>query len=162
MTTDRHLAAIDLLRLREFPAERARSAMVESGPGFHIAGLRVSQEFWDADLTEVAEAEEEFDAELTALVQALSLRWGEPGILDLAPHLERMARGIPVRPPLDTLCGYVPRMHGWRVAGRWVGVGVGQGDRELPFQLLVAVGEGDVADPPRGGPPSDEGPGRLG
>ncbi|MEI5132105.1 hypothetical protein RB199_07870 [Streptomyces libani] len=54
----------------------------------------------------------------------------------------RTARGLPVRPPLDTLCGYVPRMHGWRVQGRWVGVGVGQGAYELPMQLLVAVGEG--------------------
>ncbi|MER0484551.1 hypothetical protein ABR737_40545 [Streptomyces sp. Edi2] len=143
MTTDAYLAAIDRLRLRDFPAGPARSAMVESGPGFHIAGLRVSQEFWDADLAEVAEAAEEFEAELTALVQALSLRWGEPESFDLADHLERSARGLPVPPPLDTLCGYVPRMHGWRVQGRWIGVGVGQGDRELPFQLLVAVGEGE-------------------
>ncbi|MFG2832627.1 hypothetical protein ACGFWI_35120 [Streptomyces sp. NPDC048434] len=142
MTIDAYLAAIDRLRIREFPAVPGRSAMVESGPGFHIAGLRVSQDFWDADLAEVAEAAEEFEDELTALVQALSLRWGEPETIDLADHLERTARGIPVRPPLDALCGYVPRMHGWRVQGRWIGVGVGQGDRELPFQLLVAVGEG--------------------
>lgn len=146
MTIDEHLTAIDRLRLRDFPVERVRSAMVESGPGFHIADLRVSQDFWDADLTEVAEALEDFEAELTALVQALSLRWGEPGMIDLAAHLERTAMGIPVRPPLDALCGYVPLMYGWRVAGRWVGVGVGQGDRELPFQLLVAVGEENVGD----------------
>ncbi|MET7796166.1 hypothetical protein [Streptomyces decoyicus] len=142
MTIDAYLTVIDRWRLRDFPAAPGRSSLVESGPGFHIAGLRVSQEFWDADLTEVAEAAEEFEAELTALVQALSLRWGEPEVIDLADHLERTARGIPVRPPLDTLCGYVPRVYGWRVQSRWIGVGVGQGDRELPFQLLVAVGEG--------------------
>ncbi|UQA90991.1 hypothetical protein [Streptomyces halobius] len=146
MTIDEHLTAIDRLRLRDFPAERSRGAMAESGPGFHIADLRVSRDFWDADLTEVEEALEEFEAELTALVRALSLRWGEPDVLDLGVCLERSAMGIPVRPPLDSLCGYVPLMYGWRVAGRWVGVGVGQGDRELPFQLLVAVGEGDVGD----------------
>ncbi|MGW7022205.1 hypothetical protein [Streptomyces decoyicus] len=145
MTIDAYLTVIDRWRLRDFPAAPGRSALVESGPGFHIAGLRVSQEFWDADLAEVAEAAEEFEAELTALVQALSLRWGEPEVMDLADDLERSARGIPVRPPLDTLCGYVPRMYGWRVRSRWIGVGVGQGDRELPFQLLVAVGEGEVA-----------------
>ncbi|MFJ5800844.1 hypothetical protein [Streptomyces decoyicus] len=145
MTIDAYLTVIDRWRLRDFPAAPGRSALVESGPGFHIAGLRVSQEFWDADLAEVAEAAEEFEAELTALVQALSLRWGGPEVTDLADDLERSARGIPVRPPLDTLCGYVPRMYGWRVQSRWIGVGVGQGDRELPFQLLVAVGEGEVA-----------------
>ncbi|WP_406222037.1 hypothetical protein [Streptomyces decoyicus] len=145
MTIDAYLTVIDRWRLRDFPAAPGRSALVESGPGFHIAGLRASQEFWDADLAEVAEAAEEFEAELTALVQALSLRWGEPEVMDLADDLERSARGIPVRPPLDTLCGYVPRMYGWRVQSRWIGVGVGQGDRELPFQLLVAVGEGEVA-----------------
>ncbi|TJZ59266.1 hypothetical protein FCH28_04020 [Streptomyces piniterrae] len=147
MTIDEYLTAIDRLRLRDFPAQPGCAAMVESGPGFHIADLRVSGDFWDADLTEVAAALDEFEAELTALVQALSLRWGPPGILDLGAHLERSAMGIPVRPPLDSLCGYVPQMYGWRVAGRWVGVGVGQGDRELPFQLLVAVGEEDVGDP---------------
>ncbi|GAO10615.1 hypothetical protein NCG97_03355 [Streptomyces lydicamycinicus] len=150
MTIDKHLTVIDRLRLREFPAVPDRSAMVESGPGYHIAGLRVSEEFWDADAAEVAEAEEDFTAELTALVQALSLRWGAPETVDLGAHLERTARGLPVRPPLDTLCGYVPRMHGWRVQGRWIGVGVGQGARELPFQLLVAVGEGTVV---QGSPP---------
>ncbi|MFG2490927.1 hypothetical protein ACGFSD_07670 [Streptomyces caniferus] len=142
MTIDAYLATIDRLRLQDFPAVPGRSAMVESGPGFHIAGLRVSQEFWDADLAEVAETAEEFEAELSALVAALSLRWGEPRTVDLVKELERTARGLPVRPPLDTLCGYVPRMHGWRVQSRWIGVGVGQGGRELPFQLLVAVGEG--------------------
>ncbi|MEW9516272.1 hypothetical protein [Streptomyces tubercidicus] len=141
MPLDEHLTLIDRLRLREFPAVPGRSAMVESGPGYHIAGLRVSEEFWDADAAEVAEAEEEFTAELSALVQALSLRWGAPETVDLTAQLERSAQGLPVRPPLDTLCGYVPRMHGWRVQGRWIGVGVGQGARELPFQLLVAVGE---------------------
>ncbi|MGW7578501.1 hypothetical protein [Streptomyces sp. NPDC054765] len=149
MTIDAYLAAVDRLRLRDFPASPGRSALVGSGPGFHIAALRVSGGFWDADPAELAEAEEEFEAGLTALVQALSLRWGEPETLDLAEHLERTAMGLPVRPPLDTLCGYVPHMYGWRVQGRWIGAGVGQGDRELPLQLLVAVGEGDVADSPQ-------------
>ncbi|MFE1774615.1 hypothetical protein [Streptomyces sp. NPDC059008] len=141
MTLDEQLTTIDALRLRAFPAQRIRSGLVESGPGFHVADLWVSEDFWDADLAEVAETEEEFEAGLTALVQALSLRWGEPETLDLTPHLERTASGLPVPPPLDALCGYVPLLHGWRVRGRWIGVGVGQGDREMPFQLLVAVGE---------------------
>ncbi|GAB7029459.1 hypothetical protein AB0G35_33275 [Streptomyces sp. NPDC021749] len=145
MRLDEQLTTIDLLRRREFPAQRVRSTPVESGPGFHIADLRVSQDFWDVDLTELAEVEEEFEAALTALVQALSLRWGEPEVVDLTDVLERTAQGLPVPPPLDVLCGFVPLMYGWRVDGRWTAVGVGQGDRELPLQLLVAVGEEEVA-----------------
>ncbi|MET7765156.1 hypothetical protein ABZS86_15840 [Streptomyces sp. NPDC005355] len=136
-----YVATIDLLRARDFPAQRGTSERVESGPGFHVADLRVSEDFWDADLTRVEEVLEEFEAELSVLVHALTVRWGAPAVLDLTGHLERQAMGEPVPPPLDALCGYVPELHIWRVDDRWVGLGVGQGDRELPFQLLLAVGE---------------------
>ncbi|MFE9003265.1 hypothetical protein ACFYOY_14135 [Streptomyces sp. NPDC007875] len=140
-STADHVAAIEQLRARDFPAQRAADGRVESGPGFHVADLRVSEDFWDADLTRVEEVLEEFEAELSVLVQVLTLRWGAPDVLDLTDSLERSAMGEPVPPPLDTLCGYVPELSIWRVDGRWVGLGVGQGDRELPFQLLVAIGE---------------------
>ncbi|MFE1931730.1 hypothetical protein ACFW95_15425 [Streptomyces sp. NPDC059474] len=140
-STADHVATIDELRARDFPARRATDGQVASGPGFHVADLRVSEDFWDADLTRIEEVLEEFEAELSVLVQLLTLRWGAPDVLDLTDSLERSAMGEPVPPPLDTLCGYVPELCVWRVDGRWVGLGVGQGDRELPFQLLVAIGE---------------------
>lgn len=140
-STADHVATIDQLRARDFPAQRTADGWVASGPGFHVADLRVSEDFWDADLTRVEEVLEEFEAELGALVQVLTLRWGAPEVLDLTASLERSAMGEPVPPPLDTLCGYVPELRLWRLDGRWVGLGVGQGDRELPFQLLVAIGE---------------------
>ncbi|MFD8163304.1 hypothetical protein [Streptomyces malaysiensis] len=140
-STADHVATIDQLRARDFPAQRTADGWVVSGPGFHVADLRVSEDFWDADLTRVEEVLEEFEAELGALVQVLTLRWGAPEVLDLTDSLERSAMGEPVPPPLDTLCGYVPELSVWRLDGRWVGLGVGQGDRELPFQLLVAIGE---------------------
>ncbi|MEU8827093.1 hypothetical protein [Streptomyces sp. NPDC048636] len=132
-TTARYLATIDRLRADALPAQR--------GSGCRVADLRVSEEFWDADLTRVEEVGEEFEAELLVLVHVLSLRWGAPEVLDLTDHLERSAMGEPVPPPLDTLCGYVPELHTWRVDGRWVALGVGQGDRELPLQLVVAIAE---------------------
>ncbi|MET8680351.1 hypothetical protein ABZW18_22900 [Streptomyces sp. NPDC004647] len=144
MDTVAHLATIDLLRARPFPSRRGRAALVESGPGFHIAGLRVSEEFWDADPTRVLEVQEEFESELRVLVQTLTRRWGEPEVLQLLDHLERSAMGRPVPAPLDTLCGYVPELYAWRIDNRWVGLGLGQGGRELPFQLVVAIGEEDV------------------
>ncbi|WP_030828782.1 hypothetical protein [Streptomyces hygroscopicus] len=140
-STADHVTSIDRLRARDFPRQRAVDGRVASGPGFHVADLRVSEDFWDADPARVEEVLEEFEAELGALVQALTLRWGAPAVLDLTDSLERSAMGEPVPPPLNTLCGYVPELHIWHVDGRWVGLGVGQGDRELPFQLLVAIGE---------------------
>ncbi|WP_432253806.1 hypothetical protein [Streptomyces sp. HNM1019] len=140
-STADHVATIDHLRARDFPARPTADGRVESGPGFHIADLRVSEDFWDADLSRVEEVLEEFEAELSALDRVLTSRWGAPDVLDLTDSPERSAMGDPVPPPLDTLCGYVPELRVWRVNGRWVGLGVGQGDRESPFQLLVAMGE---------------------
>ncbi|MFH8410667.1 hypothetical protein ACH4FX_38740 [Streptomyces sp. NPDC018019] len=145
VTTAQHLTAIDILRDREFPAEPVRSAMVESGPGFHVAHLRADEQLWDADPVDVAETAQEYRAELEGLISALCLRWGEPEVLDLAEHLERVAMGMPVRPPLDVLCGQVPRVHAWRADGRWIAVGLGEGDSEMPvFHLLAAVGRADA------------------
>ncbi|MEU2789962.1 hypothetical protein [Streptomyces sp. NPDC007100] len=144
-TTAQHLTAIDLLRGRAFPDGPVRSAMVESGPGFHVAQLRGDEQLWEADPAVVKETAQEYRAELEGLISALCLRWGEPEVLDLAGHLERVAMGMPVQPPLDVLCGQVPRVHAWRVEGRWIAVGLGEGDPEMPvFQLLAAVGHADA------------------
>ncbi|WP_206505878.1 hypothetical protein [Streptomyces chrestomyceticus] len=144
-TTAQHLTAIDLLLRRDFPDEPVRSAMVQSGPGFHVAQLRGDEQLWDADPADVEETAQEYRAELEGLISALCLRWGEPEVLDLAGHLERVAMGMPVRPPLDVLCGQVPRVHAWCAEGRWIAVGLGEGGPEMPvFQLLAAVGRADA------------------
>ena len=129
---------------RTAPYARIASLPVSSGPGFHIADLRVSGDFWDEDLAVIEETEEEFEAELAALVHVLSRRWGEPELLDLTGHLERSFRDEPIPPPLDALCGHVTELYVWRIGGRMVGLGLGMGDRELPIQLLAAIGEGDA------------------
>ncbi|GDY58554.1 hypothetical protein SVIO_091770 [Streptomyces violaceusniger] len=77
-STADHVATIDQLRVRDFPAQRTADGRVASGPGFHVADLRVSEDFWDADLSRVEEVLEEFEAELSALDQVLTLRWGAP------------------------------------------------------------------------------------
>jgi hypothetical protein len=136
-----HVAAVDALRARPFPARRERSGAVESGPGFHIADLRISEDFWDADPERRQRAEDDMEAECQALVELLSLRWGEPETVDLGVHLERSFNGEPVPPPLDTLCGYAAEAWAWRVDDRWIGVCVGQWDPELPLQLVAAVGD---------------------
>jgi hypothetical protein len=45
--------------------------------------------------------------------------------------------------PLGLLCMLAGSMQMWQVpsTGRWLGLTIGQVDRELPFELLAAVGE---------------------
>lgn len=138
------LATVDVLRARDFPAQRVRSGAVDSGPGFHVADLAVSEDFWDDAGSRRAVVGDDFGAACQALVEILARRWGEPHTVDLAPYLARLDEGGTVPPPLGMLCGYLPEVYGWQVDDRWIAVGVGQWDGELPFQLVVAVGERGV------------------
>lgn len=135
------LAEVDRLRRLPFPARRDHRGTVISGPGFHMAALAVGEDLHGADPGRAVEAEEDFRAWCQALVELLTARWGEPETLDLSPYLELQAVGGSVPAPLDELCGFVPEMYGWRVGDRWTAVGVGQGDRGLPLQLVVATAE---------------------
>ena len=143
-TTAQQVALIDALLARAFPVRKERFARGESGPEFHVAQLWESAALWEADAADAQEVGEDCTAELAALTTVLSLRWGEPAVLDLAGRLERVAMGLPVGPPLDLLCGVVPRLHSWRAGDRWVGIGAGQGGPELPYQVVVAIGAGAV------------------
>ncbi|WP_189306530.1 hypothetical protein, partial [Streptomyces albospinus] len=116
------LRVLDALRARAFPEQRERTAAGESGPGFHVARLWESGPLWEVDPAEA----EECAAELAALVAVLSLRWGEPAVADLTETLERVAMGLPVRPPLELLAGLVPRTQAWQDGDRWTAVGAGQ------------------------------------
>ncbi|MDX2704769.1 hypothetical protein PV350_18135 [Streptomyces sp. PA03-6a] len=138
-----HVALVDALRARPFPARRERCGAVDSGPGYHITDLRISADFWDADGDPGyrGQVEDDMEAECQALVEVFTERWGAPETVDLAAHLERSFHGEPVPPPLDTLCGYACEAWAWRVGDRWIGVCVGQADPELPFQLVAAVGD---------------------
>ena len=46
------LATIDLLCIRDFPAKRGRTDTGDAGPGYFIAELQTSGEFWEDDGTE--------------------------------------------------------------------------------------------------------------
>jgi hypothetical protein len=127
MDLARQLAAIDALRARPDPG---------------VVDLCVGDGFWD-DLAGVEEAREQMESECQSLVDRLADRWGEPETLDLNALLERLGGSEAVPPPLDTLCGYVDEMYGWRVDGRWIGVGLGRQGPELPFQLTAAVGDAE-------------------
>ncbi|CAL9359857.1 hypothetical protein AB0N23_22800 [Streptomyces sp. NPDC052644] len=143
MTTGRHhLTIIDLLRSRPFPRQRGRSDVGESGPGYHIAELATSEDFWE-DRGRAEEVQEQFEAELDALAVLLAGRWGEPQVFSLWSVFERGMDGEEMPEPWGVLSNHVPHVHLWRADGRWIALGVSQWDRELPFQLLAVVTETD-------------------
>ncbi len=140
-----HLATIDLLRARPFPARRSRSARVTSGPGYHLADLVTSEEFWEDDGTARLDALEECEAECGALSAVLAERWGEPQQMSLWSTLVRGGEGVPVPQPWLELSAAAACLELWRADGRWIALAVCQQGAELPFQLVAAV---TVNDPP--------------
>lgn len=63
MSVARHLAVIDRLCSEDFPSESGRSDVGTAGPGYHVAGLRTSDDFWEDDGTRREEAEEQYEAD---------------------------------------------------------------------------------------------------
>ncbi|WP_330302976.1 MULTISPECIES: hypothetical protein [unclassified Streptomyces] len=147
MTSARQLATILRLCSEDFPLEHGRSGVGDAGPGYHIAELATSEEFWEDDGTAREETEEQYEADRDGLSELLSNRWGRPQIFSLASSFERSADGEEIPEPWGTLSSHVPDVHLWRADGhdRWVALGVSQWDKELPFQLLAVVTE---IDPP--------------
>lgn len=154
MSTAELLAAIDLLRSREFPAEHGRSPSGVGGPGYHIAELLTSGDFWQDDGTEWEATSDQYDAERDGLSVLFAERWGAPQIYSLASLFERAqdegfddadGESEDIPEPWGSLSSSVPDLHLWQVEGQWIALGVSQWDKELPFQLLAVVTE---IDPP--------------
>jgi hypothetical protein len=147
MSTAQHLAAIDLLCSREFPTEHGRSHSGVGGPGYHIAELLTSDDFWEDDGTQWEATADQYEAERDGLSALLAERWGAPQIFSLHSLFERTqgADGGEGEEPWGSLSASVPDLHLWRADARWIALGVSQWDKELPFQLLAVVTE---IDPP--------------
>ncbi|MGW4501622.1 hypothetical protein ACWENR_23795 [Micromonospora sp. NPDC004336] len=143
MVMQDRLAVVDGLLALPFPGKNTRKGCQSSGPGFHVYVLQASRSFWDDRSEEIVEAAQaEIDTAFQALATALTVRWGEPQTVDLEPYLwgEDQAPD-----PMNQLCQLSGEMCVWRPldAGRWVALAVGQGDPELPIELLLTVGEAD-------------------
>lgn len=151
-TTAERIALVDRVLGLPFPQgdEAEDSGVRSSGPGHHLLILRASEDFWDARAEEVVEpAEEEIEAEFSAVATALTERWGEPETIDLWPWLaaeDSSETAAPAPEPLGQLCNLAGSMQVWRIpgTGRWLGLTVGQADPEFPIWLLAAVGENEV------------------
>jgi hypothetical protein len=142
------LSIIDSLRSLPFPEEEGRPGADGQwgGPGFHLAVLRESRDFWDDRSTETVEAaEQELEANLTALAVILTKRSGAPQAVDLWSYLglDDPDPDVTTREPLSFLCSVAGSMQMWRLPNseRWIGLAIGQADPEWQFQLLAVVGE---------------------
>ncbi|MFI2435222.1 hypothetical protein [Streptomyces sp. NPDC018693] len=147
MDIARCLDAIDLLCTSDFPEAHSRTDVGEAGPGYLIAELATSDDFWEDDGTAREAAEDQYEADRDGLTERLTERWGPPDRIGLAGVLIRSMEGEEIPEPWDTLSNHVPDLHLWRTpgTGRWVALGISQWDKELPFQLLAVVTE---IDPP--------------
>ncbi|MGW0845794.1 hypothetical protein ACWD26_37805 [Streptomyces sp. NPDC002787] len=145
MSITRHLAVIDRLCSEDFPAERGRSDVGTAGPGYHLAELETSADFWEDDGTRREETEEQYEAARDALSERLAERWGPPDVFSLWSVSSRHLEGEGIPEPWGPLSSHVPDVHLWQADGRWIALGVSQWDQELPFQLVAVITE---IDPP--------------
>lgn len=135
---------IDELLAQPFPGANFCNDTGYGGPEHRVRILRASQEFWDDDDGEAAcAAEAELRAYLDALIAALTARWDEPLVVDLLPYLRASLEGEAVSEPINRLSRLAGSMQAWphRDPGRWLGLAIGQGDKELPLELLAVVGQ---------------------
>ncbi|WP_329535161.1 hypothetical protein OG568_41010 [Streptomyces sp. NBC_01450] len=137
------LATIDLLCARDFPAEHGRTDVGTGGPGYHIAELQTSGDFWEDDGTDREETEAQYECDRDGLGERLTGRWGAPDVISLKSTFERAQDGEDIPEPWASLSSHVPNVQLWRPpeTARWIALGVSQWDKELPFQLLATVTE---------------------
>ncbi|UFR06943.1 cytochrome P450 [Streptomyces sp. Go40/10] len=141
---EEYICLIDELRAEPFPEANFHDDTECGGPEHRVRILRASQEFWDDDDGQAArEADADLRAYLDALIAALRARWGEPLVIDLLPYLRAGLEGEAVSEPINCLSQLTGSMQVWphRDTGRWLGLAIGQGDKELPLELLAAVGQ---------------------
>jgi hypothetical protein len=138
-----YLCLIEELLAQPFPEADFHDATGCGGPEHRVRILRASEEFWDDDDGQAArQADADMQTCLDALVAALTARWGEPLAVDLLPYLRSGLEGETVSEPINSLSQLAGSMQAWphQSSGRWLGLTIGQGDKELPLELLAAVG----------------------
>ncbi|MGW2377698.1 MULTISPECIES: hypothetical protein [Kitasatospora] len=149
MTTAAHLARIDALLAdsHPFPLRKREYAAGFAGPGYRVEELSVSRDFFDDAEGQAVERElDAAGARLDALARVFTARWGRAQAVDLFSYLRAsfdadQDGGHPVPEPVALLCQKAVTLQVWTLpgGGRWIGLGVGQEDRELPVVLYAVL-----------------------
>ncbi|MFB6548655.1 hypothetical protein [Streptomyces sp. NPDC056405] len=142
MDIARHIALIDELCFRPFPAEHGPSAGGAGGPGHFVAVLESSHGLRGGDQGERAVTVGQYEKYRDALYERLAPRWGETDPWNLQTVLLRTeAEDIPE--PWAGLSARAGVAYLWEAegTGRWVAVAVADRDETDEVQLLAVVTE---------------------
>ncbi|MFF0536452.1 hypothetical protein ACWDF1_05405 [Streptomyces coelicoflavus] len=142
MDIARHLALIDELCFRPFPAEHGPSDGGAAGPGRFTAVLASSHGLRGSDPAERAATVEQYEKERDALYERLAPRWGETAPWNLRTVLLRTEREE-IPEPWAGLSAHARVAYLWEVegTGRWVAVAVADRDAADEVRLLAVVTE---------------------
>ncbi|MFJ5730205.1 hypothetical protein [Streptomyces paradoxus] len=141
MNIAQHIALIDELCYRPFPAEHGPSDVGFSGPGHHVAVLEAAT---DTDPAARAVAIDQYEKDRDAVYELLASRWGDTDPYNLQTLLLRTEREDIPRPWAElSACAGVA--HLWEVegTGRWVALAVADRDASREVRLLALVTETD-------------------
>ncbi|MFI5569524.1 hypothetical protein ACIA6T_19690 [Streptomyces sp. NPDC051740] len=136
MNIARHIALIDELCFRPFPAEHGPSDVGFGGPGHHVAVLE-TEDGPDGDPARRAVTVDRFEKDHDAVYEVLASRWGDTG-----PWNPRAGRKE-VPEPWAWLADRAGVARVWEVqgTGRWVAVAVADRDPDDAIRLLAVVTE---------------------
>ncbi|MEJ8668415.1 hypothetical protein WKI71_07130 [Streptomyces sp. MS1.AVA.1] len=142
MNIARHIALIDELCFRPFPAEHGPSDVGDGGPGYHVVVLERSED----DCGTRAATVEQFEKYRDALYEVYAPQWRHTHPLNLQTTLLRTEREE-MPEPWRSLSAGAAVAHLWEAqrTGRWIAVAVADRDPAADVQLLAVVT--DVAPP---------------
>ncbi|MFF4393106.1 MULTISPECIES: hypothetical protein [unclassified Streptomyces] len=138
----RYLPIIDEMITGPCPATDFEDGTGYGSPTHVVRVLRTSQDFWDDEYHKaLQQADAEMSAALDALATALTVRWGDPLVVDLWSYLTAGYEGRRGPELIERLSQNAGSLQAWPVpdAGRWIGLTVGQHDTELPLELTAVV-----------------------
>ncbi|CAL9646506.1 MULTISPECIES: hypothetical protein [unclassified Streptomyces] len=140
MNIARHLALVDELCFRPFPAEHGPSDGGTAGPGYFTAVLEGSRGLGGRDPGERAATVEQYEKDRDALYERLARRWGETDPFNLQTVLLRTEREEIPEPWAD-LSARARVAYLWEAegTGRWVAVAVADRDDTDEVRLLAVV-----------------------
>ncbi|KES05892.1 hypothetical protein BU52_17405 [Streptomyces toyocaensis] len=142
MDIAQHIALIDELCFRPFPAEHGPSDVGFGGPGHHVAVLRSGPGPRGGDPAEWAVTVDQFEKDRDAVYEVLASRWGDVAPWNLQTVLLRTEHEE-IPEPWAWLGARAAVAWLWEVrgTGRWVAVAVADRDAGDDVQLLAVVTE---------------------
>ncbi|MBT3153976.1 hypothetical protein HTV45_24430 [Streptomyces sp. CHD11] len=142
MDIARHIALIDELCFRPFPAEHGPSDVGSGAPGHHVAILESGPGPGDGDPADRAATVDQFEKERDAVYEVLASRWGDVIPFNLQTVLLRTGEEK-IPEPWAGLCARAAVAWVWEVpgTGRWAVVAVADRDPADQVRLLAVVTE---------------------